>query len=48
MIRKNSCQGKNAESAFHLSALEATYIKTLKPAYLCRQEAFVYFLQISH
>jgi len=34
-------------SAFHLSALEATYIKTLKPI-LCRQKEFVYFLQISH
>jgi len=34
-----------AKSAFHLSALEATYIKTLKPI-LCRQKEFVYSLQI--
>jgi len=33
-----------ARSAFHLSALEATYIKTLKPI-LCRQKEFVYSLQ---
>ena len=36
-----------ARSTFHLSALEATYIKTLKPI-LCRQKEFVYSLQISH
>jgi len=36
-----------AISAFHISALEATYIKTLKPI-LCLQKEFVYFLQISH
>jgi len=35
-----------ARTAFHLSALEATYIKTLKPI-LYRQKEFVY-LQISH
>jgi len=34
-----------ARSAFCLSALEATYIKTLKPI-LCRQKEFVYSLQI--
>jgi len=36
-----------ARSAFHLSALEVTYIKTLKPI-LSRQKEFVYSLQIFH
>jgi len=36
-----------ARTAFHLSALEATYIKTVKPI-LCRQKEFVYSLQIFH
>jgi len=36
-----------ARSAFHLSALEATYIKTFK-SILCFQKEFVYSLQISH
>jgi len=36
-----------AEHEVHLSALEATYIKTLKPI-LCRQKEFLYSLQISH
>jgi len=34
-------------SAFHLSALEATYIRTLRPK-LCRQKQFVYVLKIGH
>ena len=34
-------------SAFHLSALEATYIKVSQPI-LCRQKEFVYALKISH
>ena len=34
-------------SAFHLSALEATYIKVSRPI-LCRQKEFVYTLKISH
>ena len=34
-------------SAFHLSALEATYIKISQPI-LCRQKEFVYALKISH
>ena len=34
-----------ARTNFHLGALEATFIKTLKPI-LCRQKEFVYSLQI--
>ena len=34
-----------ARTIFHLGALEATFIKTLKPI-LCRQKEFVYSLQI--
>ena len=34
-----------ARTNFHLDALEATFIKTLKPI-LCRQKEFVYSLQI--
>ena len=34
-------------SPFHLSALEATFIKTSTPA-LCRQKEFVYSLKIVH
>jgi len=34
-------------STFHLSALEATCIKTLK-TFLCCQKEFIYLLQISH
>ena len=34
-------------SAFHLSALEATFIKTSRPI-LCRQKDFVYSLKIAH
>ena len=34
-------------SLFHLSALEATFIKTSNPA-LCRQKEFVYSLKIVH
>ena len=34
-------------SPFHLSALEATFIKTSNPA-LCRQKEFVYCLKIVH
>ena len=34
-------------SPFHLSALEATFIKTSNPA-LCRQKEFVYSLKIVH
>ena len=34
-------------SRFHLSALEATFIKTSNPA-LCRQKEFVYSLKIVH
>ena len=34
-------------SSFHLSALEATFIKTSNPA-LCRQKEFVYSLKIVH
>ena len=34
-------------SVFHLSALEAIYIKTLKPD-LCRQKEFVYSLKVFH
>ena len=36
-----------ARSMFHLSVLEATYIKISKPI-LCRQKEFVYSLQIFH
>ena len=36
-----------ARSMFHLSVLEATYIKISKPI-LCRQKEFVYLLQIFH
>ena len=36
-----------ARSMFHLSVLEATYIKIRKPI-LCRQKEFVYSLQIFH
>ena len=36
-----------ARSIFHLSVLEATYIKIRKPI-LCRQKKFVYSLQIFH
>jgi len=32
-----------ARSAFHLSALEVTYIKTFK-SILCRQKEFVYYV----
>ena len=34
-------------TSFHLSTLEATYIKTSKPN-LCKQKAFVYGLIITH
>lgn len=34
-------------TAFHLSTLEATYIKTTKPD-LCKQKEFVYGLKITH
>ena len=34
-------------SLFHLSTLEATFIKTSNPA-LCRQKEFVYSLKIVH
>ena len=34
-------------TSFHLSALEATYIKTSKPN-LCKQKEFVYGLKITH
>ena len=34
-------------SPFHLSALEATFIKTSNPI-LCRQKEFVYNLKILH
>ena len=34
-------------SPFHLSALEATFIKTSNPA-LCRQKEFIYSLKIVH
>ena len=33
-------------SLFHLSALEATFIKSLKPI-LCKRKEFVYFLKLS-
>ena len=33
-------------SSFHLSALEATFIKSLNP-FLCKQKEFVYSLKIS-
>ena len=36
-----------ARSLFHLSVLEATYINSLQ-LILCRQQEFVYSLQISH
>ena len=36
-----------SRSPFHLSALEATFIKTSNPA-LCRQKEFVYSLKIVH
>ena len=36
-----------SRSPFHLSALEATFIKTTNPA-LCRQKEFVYSLKIAH
>ena len=36
-----------ARSMFHLSVMEATYIKIRKPI-LCRQKEFVYLLQIFH
>ena len=35
-----------ARSLFHLSALEATFIKSLKPI-LCKQKEFVYSLRLS-
>ena len=34
-------------TSFHLSTLEATYIKTSKPN-LCKQKEFVYGLNIAH
>ena len=34
-------------TSFHLSTLEATYIKTFKPN-LCKQKKFVYGLKITH
>ena len=34
-------------TSFHLSTLEATYIKTSKPN-LCKQKEFVYSLKITH
>ena len=34
-------------TSFHLSTLEATYIKTSKPN-LCKQKKFVYGLKITH
>ena len=34
-------------TSFHLSTLEATYIKTSKPN-LCKQKEFVYGLKITH
>ena len=34
-------------TSFHLSTLEATYIKTSKPN-LCKQKEFVYGLKIAH
>ena len=37
----------HGRTAFHLSTLEATYIKTSKPN-LCKQKEFVYSLKISH
>lgn len=43
---KFSIIGKG-RTPFHLSALEATYIKTTKPN-LCRQKEFVYSLKIHH
>ena len=36
-----------ARTSFHLSTLEATYIKTSKPN-LCKQKEFVYDLEITH
>ena len=36
-----------ARSMFHLSLLEATFIKIRKPIF-CRQKEFVYSLQIFH
>ena len=37
----------SGRSAFHLSALEATFIKTLQPN-LRKQKEFVYSLKITH
>ena len=41
------CTLAQRRSPFHLSALEATFIKTSNPA-LCRQKEFVYSLKIVH
>ena len=37
----------HGHTSFHLSTLEATYIKTSKPN-LCKQKEFVYGLKIAH
>ena len=37
----------HGRTSFHLSTLEATYIKTSKPN-LCKQKEFVYGLKITH
>ena len=44
--KKFSILGRGRTS-FHLSTLEATYIKTSKPN-LCKQKEFVYGLKITH
>ena len=41
------CILAKGRSPFHLSALEATFIKTSNPI-LCRQKEFVYNLKILH
>ena len=48
-IDKRKLQKKLARgrTSFHLSTLEATYIKTSKPN-LCKQKEFVYGLKITH
>ena len=50
MCAKNYSDGKFTillfgRSSFHLSALEAVYIKSCKPS-LCRQKEFVYNLKL--
>ena len=57
LLQNNECASNYAmnrlsilakgRSQFHLSALEATFIKTTNPI-LCRQKEFIYSLKINH